>query len=117
VQASAPANMADSKHCKLCDTDKKEEEMQDNNRCRDCNPLRQRISKLAADPATGKFFEDLSPEERTKFYQDNKADSEIVMVDRDFMVDRPLINHAEKAINHVLWLIGLLGHGVSIKSI
>jgi len=37
------------------------------------------------------------------------ADSEIVMVDRDFMVDRPWINHAEKAINHVLWLIGFLG--------
>ena len=109
VQASSPANMADSKHCKLCDTDKKDEEMQDNNRCRDCNPLRQRISKLAADPATGKFFEDLGPEERTKFYQDNKADSEIVMVDRGFMVDLPWINHAEKAINHVLWLIGVLG--------
>ena len=31
------------------------------------------------------------------------------MVERDCMVDRPLINHAEKAINHVLWLIGLLG--------
>ena len=89
VQVSAPANMADSKHCKLCDTDKKEEEMQDNNRCRDCNPMRQRISKLAADPATGKFFEDLTPAERTKFYQDHKADSEIVMVDRGFMVDLP----------------------------
>ena len=89
VQASAPANMTDSKHCKLCDTDKKEEEMQDNNRCRDCNPLRQRISKLAADPATGKFFEEQTPAERTKFYQDHKADSEIVMVDRGFMVDLP----------------------------
>ena len=35
--------------------------------------------------------------------------SEIVMVDRGFMVDLPWINHAEKAINHVLWLIGVLG--------
>ena len=96
--------MADSKmpHCKLCDTDKLEADMQDNNRCRDCNPLRQRISKLAADAATGKFFEDMRPEDRTQFYQDNKADSEIVMVDRGFMVDRPWIKHAEKAINHVL---------------
>jgi hypothetical protein len=37
------------------------------------------------------------------------TNSEIVMVDRDFIVDRPCINHAEKAINHVLWLIGFLG--------
>ena len=39
------------------------------------------------------------------------SDSEIVMVDRDFVVDRPWINHAEKAINHVLWLIGVLEDG------
>ena len=31
------------------------------------------------------------------------------MVDRGFMVDLPWINHAEKAINHVSWLIGVLG--------
>ena len=37
------------------------------------------------------------------------TDSEIVMVDRGFMVDLPWISHAEKAINHVLWLIGVLG--------
>ena len=45
------------------------------------------------------------------------ADSEIVMVDRGFMVDRPWINHAEKAINHVLWLIGLLGEWLIVGSI
>ena len=37
------------------------------------------------------------------------TNSEIVMVDRDFIVDRPCINRAEKAINHVLLLIGFLG--------
>ena len=37
------------------------------------------------------------------------ADSEIVMVDGCFMVDGPCVNHAEKAVNHVLWLTGLLG--------
>ena len=36
------------------------------------------------------------------------ADSEIRIVDRGFVVDRPWINHAEKVINHVLRLIGLL---------
>ena len=37
------------------------------------------------------------------------ADSEIVIVDRGLMVDLPWINHAEKVINHVLWLIDVLG--------
>ena len=37
------------------------------------------------------------------------AESEIVMVDGCFMVDGPCVNHAEKAVNHVLWLTGLLG--------
>ena len=32
-----------------------------------------------------------------------------MLVDRSFIVDLPWTNHAEKAINHVLWLIGLLG--------
>ena len=36
------------------------------------------------------------------------ADSGIVMVDGCFMVDGPCVNHAEKAVNHVLWLTGLL---------
>ena len=31
------------------------------------------------------------------------------MVDRCFMVDVPCVNHAEKAVNHVLWLTGFLG--------
>ena len=39
----------------------------------------------------------------------NCADSGIVMVDGCFMVDGPCVNHAEKAVNHVLWLTGLLG--------
>ena len=38
-----------------------------------------------------------------------KADSGIVMVDGCFMVDGPCVNHAEKAVNHVLWLTGFLG--------
>ena len=37
------------------------------------------------------------------------ADSGIVMVDGCFMVDGPCVNHAEKAVNHVLWLTGFLG--------
>ena len=37
------------------------------------------------------------------------AESEIVMVDGCFMVDGPCVNHAEKAVNHVLWLTGFLG--------
>ena len=37
------------------------------------------------------------------------AESEIVMVDGCFMVDGPCVNHAEKAVNHVLWLTGILG--------
>ena len=37
------------------------------------------------------------------------ADSEIVMVDGCFMVDGPCVNHAEKAVKHVLWLTALLG--------
>ena len=41
------------------------------------------------------------------------ADSEIRIVDRGFVVDRPWINHAEKVINHVLWLIGLLREWLS----
>ena len=36
-------------------------------------------------------------------------DSGIVMVDGCFMVDGPCVNHAEKAVNHVLWLTGFLG--------
>ena len=31
------------------------------------------------------------------------------MVDGCFMVDEPCVNHAEKAVNHVLWLTGFLG--------
>ena len=31
------------------------------------------------------------------------------MVDGCFMVDGPCVNHAEKAVNHVLWLTGFLG--------
>ena len=38
-----------------------------------------------------------------------EADSGIVMVDGCFMVDGPCVNHAEKAVNHVLWLTGFLG--------
>ena len=37
------------------------------------------------------------------------AESEIVMIDGCFMVDGPCVNHAEKAVKHVLWLTGLLG--------
>ena len=37
------------------------------------------------------------------------ADSGIVMVDGCFMVEGPCVNHAEKAVNHVLWLTGFLG--------
>ena len=37
------------------------------------------------------------------------ADSGIVMVDGCFMVDRPCVNHAGKAVNVVLWLMGVLG--------
>ena len=33
------------------------------------------------------------------------ADSGIVMVDGCFMVDRPCVNHAEKAVNHVLLVV------------
>ena len=39
----------------------------------------------------------------------SESDSGIVMVDRCFMVDGPCVNHAEKAVNHVLWLTGFLG--------
>ena len=38
----------------------------------------------------------------------NYTDSGIVTVDGCCMVDGPCINHAEKAVNHVLWLTGLL---------
>ena len=41
--------------------------------------------------------------------QASMADSGIVMVDGSFMVDGPCVNHAEKAVNHVLWLTGFLG--------
>ena len=37
------------------------------------------------------------------------TESGIVMVDGCFMVDGPCVNHAEKAVNHVLWLTGFLG--------
>ena len=37
------------------------------------------------------------------------SDSEIVMVNECFMDDGPCVNHAGKAVNHVLWLTGLLG--------
>ena len=37
------------------------------------------------------------------------ADSGIVLVDGCFMVDGHCVNHAEKAVNHVLWLTGFLG--------
>ena len=36
------------------------------------------------------------------------------MVDGGFMVDGPWINHAEKAVNHVLWLTGLLGRWLTV---
>ena len=39
------------------------------------------------------------------------AESEIVMVDGCFMVEGPCANHAEKAVNHVLWLTGLWADG------
>ena len=42
------------------------------------------------------------------------SDSEIVMVDGCFMVDGPCVNHAEKAVNHVLWLTGLLGRWLTV---
>ena len=42
----------------------------------------------------------------------NCADSEIVMVDRCFMVDRPCANHAEKAVNHVFLVDGAFGQMV-----
>ena len=39
------------------------------------------------------------------------ADSGIVMVDGCSMVDWPCVNHAEKAVNHVLWLTGFGADG------
>ena len=30
------------------------------------------------------------------------------------MVDGPCVNHAEKAVNHVLWLTGLLGRWLTV---
>ena len=45
-------------------------------------------------------------------YRTSKPDSEIGMVDGDFMVDGPSINHGQKAINHKSWLMGRLGEFV-----
>ena len=39
----------------------------------------------------------------------HSAESEIEMVDGCFMVEGPCVNHAEKAVNHVLWLTEILG--------
>ena len=53
---------------------------------------------------------DLSPVEVVqRLLSTGDTDSGIVMVDGCFMVDGPCVNHAEKAVNHVLWLTGLLG--------
>ena len=46
---------------------------------------------------------------KPRFSIKTNADSEIVMVDGCFMVDGPCVNHAEKAVNHVLWLTVFLG--------
>ena len=36
------------------------------------------------------------------------------MVDGDFMVDGPSINHGQKAINHKSWLMGRLGEWLMV---
>jgi len=86
--AAAPAGSkvqpAVQRRCSLCNTDKLEAEMQEANRCFDCNPLRQRLARLNKEmhSTQGDLFSTV--EERANFYLEHRgklpADLKVVVV-------------------------------------